>query len=156
MSNIFPTNACKNMHIIWSIHQVLKRLSIVMLLLNRYSILELFFGSLGMECVFIPLCWFSKTNSHPCFSSCRREPGSRRSSPSPSPRWPKPRRSTTRHSGPASARWSRTTRRTPTSTCPGPTWRSSGWTQTSSGSRWTTARTNTPTSCRKLTSFRWD
>lgn len=53
------------------------------------------------------------------FSSCRRAPGSRPSWRCPSPPWPRPRRSTRRHSAPARRRSRRTTKLTPTSTFQG-------------------------------------
>ena len=90
------------------------------------------------------------------FSSSKKAPGSRPSWLSPWQPWPRPRRSMRRHSGPVRRPWRRTTRQTLTSTSPGRMWRNRGWTPTSRGSRWTTARTSTPTSCRKPTSFRWE
>ena len=90
------------------------------------------------------------------FSSYKKEPGYRLSSRCPWPRWPRPRRSTRRHLEQVRRRWRRTTKLMLISTCPGRTWRSTGWTPTSSGSRWTTARTSTPTSYRKQMSFRWE
>ena len=41
-----------------------------------------------------------------------------------------------RHLGQVRGHWSATTRLMRTSTCPGPMWKSKGWTQTSRGSRW--------------------
>ena len=90
------------------------------------------------------------------FSSYKREPGYRPSSHCPWQHWRRPRRSMRRHLGQVKKLLRLTTKLMLISTCPELTWRSTGWTPTSSGSRWTTARTSTPTSCRKQMSFRWE